>query len=141
MNNKHGAYSVKLGYYIARVIANEDNEIGESSEPKVDGEVWRKLWKLHVQNKIKVFGRRACQNILSIQQNLVKRRVIADGICSICKQDTESVIHVLWECGVAQDLWAGSLIRIQKCTSGQEDIMRLFKAMLNKLSTEEFEFF
>lgn len=53
MYNKNGAYSVKSGYHIARLISKEDNGIRESSEPMVGGQVWGKLWKLHVPNKIK----------------------------------------------------------------------------------------
>ena len=33
------------------------------------------------------------------------------------------------------------MAQIQKCASGQDDILQLFITMLNKLSTEEFEIF
>lgn len=104
MYNKNGPYSVKSGYHIARLISKEDNWMVEGLEPMVGGQVWGKLWKLHVPNKIKVFGWRACQDILPTRQNLVKRRVIENGICSICKQASEYVVHGLWECGEAQDV-------------------------------------
>ena len=42
---------------------------------------------------------------------------------------------------MSTDVWARCPIRIQKCASGQEDILQLFIAMLNKLSLEEFELF
>lgn len=80
MYNKNGAYSVKSGYHIARLISKEDNGMVESLEPMVGGQVWGKLWKLHVPRKIKIFGWRACQDILLTRQNLVKRRVIENGI-------------------------------------------------------------
>ena len=98
---------MKLGYHIARLISKVDNGMGESSEQMAGGQVWRKLWKLHVSNKIKVFGWRACQDILPTRENLVKRRVIEDGNCSICQQVPELVVHGLWECGAAQDIWDG----------------------------------
>jgi len=34
--------------------------------------VWNALWKLHIPNKIKVFGWRACQEILPTRSNLAK---------------------------------------------------------------------
>ncbi|XP_030924873.1 uncharacterized protein LOC115951885 [Quercus lobata] len=64
-----------------------------------------------------------------------------DGNCSICQQVPESVVHRLWECGAAQDVWARCPTQIEKCASGQDDILQLFITMLNKLSTEEFELF
>ena len=32
--------------------------------------------------------------------------------------DSESVAHVLWQCEVAQDIWAGSIRRLQKGITG-----------------------
>ena len=78
---------------------------------------------------------------LPTQENLVKRRIIEDGNCSICQQVPELVVHGRWECGAAQDIWVGCPARIQKCANGQDDILQLFIAMLKKLSTEEFELF
>lgn len=66
-----------------------------------NGHVWEKLWKVHVANKIKVFGWIACQNILLTDENLVRRHIIDDDRCSICQRYLESVIHALWECSAA----------------------------------------
>ena len=41
--------------------------------------------------------------------------------CCFCQQETESVLHVLWSCGAAQDVWAGSLGRFQKLGTAQND--------------------
>lgn len=54
--------------------------------------------------KIKVFGWRACQNILPTRANLARRRIIEDDNCPIRLRHSESVIHALWECGMAQDV-------------------------------------
>ena len=35
------------------------------------------------------------------------------------------MFHALWKCGMAQDVWAGCSIQLQKCLSGQNDIMQL----------------
>ena len=37
LHNKNGAYLVKLGYHIARLISKEDNGMGESSKPMARG--------------------------------------------------------------------------------------------------------
>ena len=81
--------------------------MGEISVPVSITQVWARIWKLHAPNKIKVFGWRACQNILPTCENLVRRRIIEDDICNICHRFPKIAIHALWECGVAQDMRAG----------------------------------
>lgn len=75
-----GIYSVKSGYYVATQILKEA-DWAESSRGHRGNKVWAKLWKLKVPNKIKVFGWRACQNILPTQENLVHRRIMVDNTC------------------------------------------------------------
>ena len=67
--NKNGRYSVKLGYHIARILLKESSHEGEGSIPRPSSNVWARLWKLHIPNKIKVFGWRACHNILPIYES------------------------------------------------------------------------
>ena len=45
-------------------------------------------------------------------------RIIEDGMCEFYKQETESVLHVLWGCRVARGVWANSHRQIQKCLGG-----------------------
>ena len=89
----------------------------------VGGRVWKVLWKLKVPNKIKVFGWRACCNILPTQVNLIRKRIIEDNRCEACKTEPETKVHALWNCGVAQDIWAGCSVRLQKCCGGQDDML------------------
>ena len=48
---------------------------------------------------------------------------------------------MLWECGAAQDIWVGSLIRIQKIPNGQSDTLQLFEELMDRLLRSEFELF
>ena len=92
-------------------------------------------------NKIKVFGWRACHNIFPTRDNLVLRKIVEDDGCMLCSRRAETGIHALWECAVAKDVWSGSVIRLQKCGQGQQDVLHLFQELLGKLSTAEFELF
>ena len=96
--------------------------------------MWNALWKLHIPNKIKVFGWRACQEILPTRLNLVKQRILHDDVCLNCTRFLESTVHVLWNCGVAVDVWVRSSLKLQKCTHGQADMIELIKYLLSKLS-------
>ena len=119
---KSGEYTVRSGYHVARQVQKEATW-AECSNGVVGGAVWKVLWKLKVPNKIKVFCWRACRNILPTRVNLVHKKVIQDNRCELCKMEAETGLHVLWNCGVAQDVWAGCSARLQKCTGVQGDIL------------------
>ena len=42
---------------------------------------------------------------------------------------------MLWECGAAQDVWAGSLVKMQKIPNGQSDTLQLFKELMVRLTS------
>ena len=117
---------MKSSYRTALLISKEDYGLGESSG--------QRLWKSQLPNKIKVFGWRVCQDILPTRENLAIT-------CGLCRQNTESVLHVMWECGAAQDVWAASRICLQKCARSQSDILRLVEDLMDRLTANELELF
>ena len=121
LHTKDGDYSVKSGYHIARLLAKQDADLGESSREVMGSSIWAKLWKLKIPNKIRIFGWRACMDILPTRSNLARCKILADDRCGVCLQAKESGYHVLWECGLAQDIWAGSSRRLQKGVPGFDD--------------------
>ena len=88
-----------------------------------------------------VFGWRACNEILPTRLNLAKRRVISDNTCLNCTKFPESTIHELWDCEVATDVWTGSLVKLQKCSHGQADMIELMEYLLSRLTLQEMELF
>ena len=88
-----------------------------------------------------MFGWRACQEILQTHVNFARRRIILDNVCQGYKRSLESVVHAIWECCVAHDVWARSFISLQKCSNDQHYIIQLFENLLERLSTGEFELF
>ena len=82
-----------------------------------------------------------CHDILPTRLNLTKQRIISDNRCPICCRCPESTIHVLWECAVAQNVWASSVKILQKGCTGQNDLLPLLEYLLNQLSLEEVEVF
>ena len=133
LHTKKSVYSVKLGYHAARQLKkNEDG--AETSTSPFGVQVWSKLWKLKVPNKIKVFGWKACQNTLPTCANLVRRKIIDDDGCIVCTRGSKTGVHALWDCAVAKDVSAGGLVRLQKSHQGQQDVLQLFHQMLACLS-------
>ena len=138
---KSGRYIVRSGYFVAKQLRKDELNIREASEHRALGFLWSRLWKAAVPSKIKIFSWRACLNILPTQDNLIRRRVMENARCCLCQQETETVLHVLWSCGVAQDVWVGSLGRLQKSCTAQNDFLQLVTGLLVKLSEEEWNMF
>ena len=94
MHNKNGKFSVKSAYKVTRRMRGEGSRV-ESSGGYVGKFIWPILWKLCIPNKIKIFGWRACNDILPTKCNLVKRKIITDDKFHICTREAESAFHVL----------------------------------------------
>ena len=140
LHNKNGMFLVKSAYKVARRIRGEGSRV-ESSGGCVGKLVWPVLWKLCIPNKIKIFGWRACNDILPTKYNLVKRKIITDDKCHICTREVESVTHALWGCAAVQDVWAGSISKLQKGVSAFSDFMQLMEHLVSRLSTDKMELF
>ncbi|KAK7856420.1 putative ribonuclease h protein [Quercus suber] len=67
--------------------------------------VWKLIWNLNVQSKVRNFLWRTCQNALSVKQNLRRRHIINEDVCDLCKHETESVFHALWGCEQLSQVW------------------------------------
>lgn len=82
LHNKNGMFTVKSAYKVARKTL-KGGAWAENSNGCARKRVWDDLWKLCLPNKIKVFGWRACHDILPTQMNLTKRRIITNNGCLI----------------------------------------------------------
>lgn len=93
--NQSQSFSMKSAYRVA-IRMKEKTRI-EHSTTNTERPIWRKLWKLNVPPKVRIFLWRACTNVLPTRENLNRRRVEVDPRCEICCQQPESVGHLLWE--------------------------------------------
>jgi len=127
LHNRRGEYNVQSRYHVARqVLRNEFR--AEASNRSGWQHGWGALWKLKIPRKIKIFGWRACHDILPTRVNLAKHKIISDSLCHCCKRLPEDALHAIWGCGAAQDVWAGSLHVLQKFKTNHFDFLQLFKA-------------
>lgn len=113
--------------------------MAESSSGCAGKRVWAALCKLEIPNKVKVFGWKACNEILPTKMNLAKRRIIADAVCLICTRFQEIAMHVLWGCDAAQDVWTGSSKSLQKGNHGMIDTFQLLEYLMERLALEDLE--
>ena len=98
-----GEYSVKAGYQTFCREAN--SSAASSSDSSHRSAFWKRLWKLHVPNKIKFFLWRVCSNALPTKDNLKRRKILEDARCSACLLDQETTFHALWSCETLKDIW------------------------------------
>lgn len=94
--SRDGAYSVKTGYPLLceREVMDEAS-ILDTAEKKL---FWKRIWRMSVPNKIKIFLWRACSKALPTRSNLLKRKVVNDSICQLCGSGHENTMHALWSC-------------------------------------------
>ena len=63
-------------------------------------------------------------------------------MCVIAAKDFLNLLCMLYgECGAAQDVWAGSSINLQKCSTNQCDVVQLFEFLFDRLTDADFELF
>ena len=84
----------------------------------------------------------ACHDILPTYEKLRQRRIIENDLCPVCNQAPETILHALWECAAAQDVWDGCSHRLlQKGLIVQASVLQLVKDLLHKLPLDVLEFF
>nr|XP_011462069.1 PREDICTED: uncharacterized protein LOC105350822 [Fragaria vesca subsp. vesca] len=85
-------------------VGKSTSSSGEKDETNSNS-VWSIIWGLSVPNKVKLFLWRACHAFLPCVERLFKRKVCSSDICGRCGGASESVLHSLWDCRIAQKVW------------------------------------
>lgn len=92
---RDGRFSVGSAYHIARSDVESGNEAaGASASNGQVGNLWRKLWKACVSNKVKIYAWRSCCDALPTRNNLAKRKVTQDDGCLFCVGKPKTIEHV-----------------------------------------------
>jgi hypothetical protein len=137
IGSKSGLFSVKSAYYIGRSLKEEAR--GQCSYAGNQPDIWKDLWSLKVPGKVKMFAWRACQNLLPTRENLYIRKVIQDPSCPCCGLAVENVIHCLWSCPAAGDVWGDYRSCFHKCSSFQFSFMHLLEYCVQFFDKEKVE--
>ncbi|XP_041016197.1 uncharacterized protein LOC121258719 [Juglans microcarpa x Juglans regia] len=100
---------------------------------------WRNIWDLEVPGVVKLFLWKAANNLLPTKKNLFKRKVVQDPSCPICFAEEESVMHALWECKAANDIWADERSIVQKWICKEANFMQLWEKLIARLNMSQLE--
>ncbi|KAL9674578.1 hypothetical protein QQ045_030850 [Rhodiola kirilowii] len=89
-------------------------KLAELSQTNIKGEqanldrvqaFWKRIWRLKVQPKVKIFAWRVFHNFLPSAENLVRRHCNVGMDCQICGWRRESTTHTLLQCWWAKAYW------------------------------------
>jgi hypothetical protein len=93
-----------------------------------------------VPNSTKMFIWRECHNILPTKENLLRKGIDLDPACVFCKTVPKMVLHVLWECPSAVDVWGVCGRKIQKCSNVGNFFKEVVEMFFVLCSPEEVDF-
>jgi hypothetical protein len=130
-----GTFTVRSAYHLEMEMKMKKS--GTSSDQSGCTQLWKSLWGLKIPNSSKVFMWRACKNILHTKDNLFKRGVVKDDICFMCGNEGETVMHIIWECPSAVDIWGACRGKIQKSSFHGSCFLDVFEHLLSRCSYDE----
>ncbi|XP_040997158.1 uncharacterized protein LOC121243156 [Juglans microcarpa x Juglans regia] len=92
---------------------------------------------MKVPGKMKLFMWKAGNNLLATRVNLFTKKVIENPLYPICLKEEETVMHVLWQCPAARDVWAESHRATQKWGAMETNLLKLWEDLEGKLNKIE----
>ncbi|XP_074336668.1 uncharacterized protein LOC141673834 [Apium graveolens] len=93
-----GIYSVKTGYYVWQNLYAGDSGCAQS-------EGWRRIWRLSIPHKVKIFVWRFCRNNVPIRDRLRGKGVNVPDTCPMCNNNVEQLLHLFFLCQFADTCW------------------------------------
>ena len=104
VGTSRGEFTVQSAYHMLKE-KEWAKDGSSSSNPARSQQIWKLIWKLGVQPKIKNFLWRACSNILPTRTKLFDKKILSTYSCTFCQEEAETVIHILWSCPHAREAW------------------------------------
>ncbi|KAA3451486.1 reverse transcriptase [Gossypium australe] len=69
------------------------------------GDFYRKLWKIEIPSKMKIFIWKLSWNYIASKVNMFNRRLVNNRLCPRCGGDDETLNHIFHECPVSAEIW------------------------------------
>lgn len=71
-------------------------------------DIMKKIWKLNIPPKVKVFGWLLIKNRLQTRKIICRFKNSIDPSCAFCQNDIETQDHIMCMCPFAQAVWTSS---------------------------------
>jgi ribonuclease HI len=126
--SRNGNYTVRSAYYQLMEHIVDNNDLKEPGN-------WKKLWRLNVPNKVRIFIWRLLRGCLPVRGRLVQRGVPCDNKCPSCASYEENEWHCFFGCGAVQELWEQSPIwnQVRPYIDNAIGIVQMLFQMLEEL--------
>lgn len=95
------------------------------------------MWQLKISGFVKQFLWKDCQDVLQPKRSMFKKSVVQDDLCPICIREEESMIHVLWSCSSASNIWGFETTKMRKWPNCFPSFWCLWKHMVDSLDQNE----
>jgi hypothetical protein len=76
-----------------------------SSSNSVSSTFWKSIWKLNLNDRLRLFLWKIAWNILPTKERLGQLFPISDTHCPLCKVAADSLKHLFFDCFYAQVVW------------------------------------
>jgi hypothetical protein len=109
-HEKTGVFSVRSAYRM--IMETKHRREGflegrtEASNVGDEEKNWKKLWKVKVPSKLRIFAWRLARSSLPTGELREKRHMATSACCPICNVTTDTWRHSLLECNMAKAVWA-----------------------------------
>ena len=97
-----GNYTVRSG---TRFLTTDQAPYQPVVTAQPENEVWKLIWSLNMQSKVRNFLWRSCHNAILVKQNLKRQHILNEDVCELCKLESELVVHALWGCSQLTQVW------------------------------------
>ncbi|XP_021743502.1 uncharacterized protein LOC110709598 [Chenopodium quinoa] len=124
---KNGIFTVKSCYWLARDVMAVVGDVGSNED------YWRLVWNTQGPPKLKHFLWGAVKGNLAVKDRLVQRHVTNDATCHICGGARETIIHSLFECSAAKEIWEHSELSEHLIDSPTESFIARWKWLYGKV--------
>lgn len=104
LGDPSGIFSVKSAYINLRKEHYRAVD-GETSDKTKIIAFWKTLWRIRIQNKVKIFLWRLFHNSLPVTTNLIKRGCDVNLNYWFCGYFGENVKHIILDCWWAHSFW------------------------------------
>lgn len=118
----------------------QSGDVGETTKVADVYAFWQSIWSLMVSGKVKNFLQRVSTNIIPTKFNLFKKQAVESGVCPLCLQEDEIVIHMVRNCRAAGDVQVDNSVMIHKQPKEMKSYFQLWCLLTSIMSLEELTF-
>ena len=120
-------YFVRSAYHM---LVSDSVMAEQASTSSGEQKVWKGIWCIRAPNKIRHFIWTVVKDSLPTKENLHKRHIPLDMICSLCDEHQETTLHALWLCDQAKEVWKSEACFAALYKTHFRTFMDLFEAVL-----------